>query len=1076
MKTYRNGFIILALSGLIGAQASECINLNKDWTFAFNSNTQEFSPLGLDSSRWKVTGSLPSDPKWGSPARLFNQCPTEGWLSGPGFKFPASIDVDMGREESFCGMRIHFFGNAPNDYELYAGNDLTASPDVTVTASSEETRNGNRASNVLDGDRNTRWCAQGGKTGEWLMLDFGRSQPLSSLSITWEKEDAYQYKLETSVDKTVWTLAADRQNAGEARQTTSDRIDAAARYVKITVTGLPKNAWASVREITFPEKPVSGAPVVRGTFSPAAVQLITFPPQTVRQLRLRLLSGENPKSCQIGELELLDAAGVEKAKQLMAKPQPVIDFSKAADCDYDDSAWRKLSLPHDWSIECAFNSGSPAGRNSGYLSGGLGFYRKTLFVPAEWADKKVTVKFGGIYMNSSIYCNGKYAGGRNYGYSTYVVDLTPHLKSGQSNVIAVRVDNRNQPNSRWYTGSGIYRDVTLQVAEKVHVAQWGVFVTTPEIKASSAQVKIQTRIMNETDSEQACVLTTEIYAPDGRKIAEVKDSDVMKAASERNIEQMVAVQQPALWSPSAPALYKAVSLVKSGSGKTDRVETVFGIRTAEFGSEFGFKLNGEKLIIKGFCLHHDLGAVGAADFPRALERRLQELKKMGVNAIRTSHDPYSERFMQLCDEMGFMVLGEMYDKWNFGNVFIDPDGSRIEWKETWPRDLAEFVLRDRNHPSVIMWSVGNEVAEQVRDKNVEGTGPNDGGISVFNALKSCVNAVDGTRPVSVGLFPKLEPGDEPPKMALAADVIGTNYLEKYWKEWHRKYPGMIFYASEITTRDWGAAWFDWDKTYAAGQFYWGGTDYLGEGRGWPDIGWYRGLVDLTGFIKDGAYYVKSFYNEEPMVRIAVQDEAAGSETVVWNAVKLTKDERRSHWNWQGMTNVTVYTCSNCEEIELFLNGRSLGVKKLKEAEKQLPVWSVPFEPGSLKAVARNHGAVVAEHEIKTAGKAVRLVLQPERDSIGADGDLGYINVLVTDAAGTVVPDANQTVRFEVTGAGENYAVANADMLCAEPFRGDRRPAYHGKAQLIVRALRPGAINVKATAGGLTPGKLTIQAK
>jgi len=1076
MKKNAHSFIIFALSGVISVHAAESINLNKDWAFAFNSNTQEFSPLGLNSSRWKVSGDLSSDPKWGSPARLFNKCPTEGWLSGPGFKFPASIDVDMGREESFCGMRLHFFGNAPKDYELYAGNNLTASPDVLVTTSSEETRNGNRASNVLDGNRNTRWCAQGGKTGEWLMLDFGRSQPLSILSITWEKEAAYQYKLETSVDKTDWTLVADRQNAGEAMQTTSDRIDAAARYIKITVTGLPKSSWASIREITFPEKTTLGAPVVRGTFSPAPVQLISFPPQTARQFRLRLLSGENPKNCQVGEVELLDAAGVEKAKQLLEKQQPVIDFSKAAECDYNDSTWRKLSLPHDWSIECAFNAGNSAGRNSGYLPGGLGFYRKTLFVPAEWADKKVSVKFGGIYMNSSIYCNGTYVDGRNYGYCTYVADLTPYVKFGQTNVIAVRVDNRNQPNSRWYTGSGIYRDVTLQVAEKVHVAQWGVFVTTPEVKASSAQVKIQTRIMNETDSEQACTLTTEIYTPDGRKIAEVKSDAVMKAAAERNVEQLVTVPQPALWSPSTPALYKAVSLVKSGSGKTDRIETTFGIRTAEFGSAFGFKLNGEKLILKGFCLHHDLGAVGAADFPRALERRMQELKKMGVNAIRTSHNPYSERFMQLCDEMGFMVLGEMYDKWNFGNVFVDPDGSRIEWKNTWPRDLAEFVMRDRNHPSVIMWSVGNEVAEQVRDKNVEGTGPNDGGITVFNALKSCVNSADGTRPVSVGLFPKLEPGNEPPKMAKALDVAGTNYMEKQWEEWHRKYPDMIFYASEITTRDWGAAWFDWNKTYAAGQFYWGGTDYLGEGREWPDIGWYRGLVDLTGFIKDGAYYVKSFYNEEPMVRIAVQDDAAGSEAIVWNAVKLTKDERRSHWNWQGMTNVTVYTYSNCEEIELFLNGHSLGIKKLKETDKQLPTWSVPFEPGELKAVARNNSAVVAEHKIKTAGKAVRIVLQAEQEFIGANRDLGYINVSVVDENGTVVPDANQTIRFEVTGAGENYAVANADMWCAEPFRGNSRSAYHGKAQLIVRSLRPGTIDIKATADGLMPSVLQIRSE
>lgn len=1075
------GFFLWALCGMMGAHAAESIDLNKNWTFAFNTNTQEFSPLGLDTVGWKVADGLSSDPKWGSPDRLFNKCPTEGWISGSGFAFPVNIDVNMGREEKFCGMRLHFFGNAPKDYEVYAANDpateLATGSGVTVTASSEEARTENRAFNVLDGNRKTRWCAQGGKLGEWLMLDFGKRLPVSSaIAITWEHEAAYQYKLETSPEKEIWTLAADRQQVKEARQTTTERIDAGTRYVRITVTGLPKNAWASIREIAFPAQPDFGKPIAKGSFSPANTQLITFSPQTARQFRLRLLSGEDSKSCRIGELELLDAAGVEKAKQLMDNPQPRIDFSKAADVDFDDSEWRKLDLPHDWSIECAFNAGSPAGRNSGYLSGGVGFYRKTLFVPAGWSDKKVIIKFGGIYMNSSIYCNGKYVGGRNYGYSTYVVDLTPHLKFGQNNVIAVRVDNSSQPNSRWYTGSGIYRDVTLQISEKVHVAQWGVFITTPEANATSALVKIRTRIVNETNSERDCLLTTQIYAPDGKKIAEMKNDGALAAGSEWTAEQLVNVRQPALWSPSSPSLYKAVSVVKSGADKIDRTETVFGIRTALFDAESGFKLNGEKLLIKGVCLHHDLGAVGAADFPRALERRLQELKKLGVNAIRTSHNPYSERFMQYCDEMGFLVLGEMYDKWNFGNVFVDLDGKRIEWKTVWPRDLAEFVLRDRNHPSVIMWSVGNEVAEQIRDRNVEGTGPNDGGISVYNALKSCVNAVDGTRPVSVALFPKLDPENEPPQMAKALDVVGTNYMEKNWKDWHRKYPGMIFYGSEVTTSNWGSVWFEWDKSYAAGQFYWGGTDYLGEGREWPLIGWHRGLVDLTGFIKDGAQYVRSLYSDKPMVWIAVEDEAAGSESFMWNAVKMTKDERRSHWNWQGMKDVTVYTYSNCDEVELLLNGRSLGVKKPKETEKQLLTWSVSYEPGTLKAVARNTGVVVAEHEIKTAGKAARLVLQAERDPIGAGGDLGYINVQVVDADGTVVPDANPMIRFEVTGAGGNFAVANADMSCVEPFRGDSRRAYQGNAQLIVRSTQAGPMNIKAQTDGLAPGTLTIRAE
>lgn len=1076
MKRYRHGFLSLALLSVMGARALESIDFNKDWAFAFNSNTDEFVPLGLDASQWKAVGDLSFDPKWGAPSRLFNQCPTEGWLSDPDFNYPANIDVDMGRAESFSGMRLHFFGNAPLDYELYVGDDALPDLNITATASSEEKGLDHPAGRVLDGNPETRWCARGGKPDEWLMLDLGAVMHVSGLNITWEKDAAYQYRIETSVDRSEWIQVIDQQNASEAQLKTSDVFEAKARYVKVTITGLPPKIWASIREIAIPQQSNFSAPVSKGTFLADQKQIITFPPQTAHKFRLRILNGENPKSCWIGELELLNAADVARAKQLLDAPKSLVDFSKATDPGYDDSAWRKLDVPHDWSIEGEFNAGCPAGRNSGYLPGGLGFYRKAFFVPAEWAGKKVSVKFGGIYMNSSVYCNGTYLDGRNYGYCTYVVDLTPQLEFGQTNMIAVRVDNRSQPNSRWYTGSGIYRDVTLQVSDKIHVAQWGIFISTPEVSPTSAQVKIQTRIQNETNRDQGYVLATEIYSPTGEKITETTDDRSIKNSSEQTVEQVVTVRNPALWSPASPALYKAVSLIKSGQGKIDRIETSFGIRKVEFDPAFGLKLNGEKVVMKGVCLHHDLGAVGAADFPRAVERRLRELKKMGVNAIRTSHNPYSERFMQMCDEMGFMVIGEMYDKWNFGNVFVDPNGNKVEWKDTWPRDLAEFVMRDRNHPSVVVWSVGNEVAEQNRSKNVEGTGPGDGGVGIFNALKDCVVAVDDTRPVSVGLFPKMEEGDEPPKMAKAADVVGTNYLERHWKNWHGKHPGMVFYGSEVSTFNWGEVWFNWDKAYGAGQFYWGGTDYLGEGREWPNIGWYRGLIDLTGFIKDGAYYVKSFYNDEPMVRIAVQDAAAGSESIVWNAVKLTKDERRSHWNWQGMTNVTVYTYSNCEEVELVLNGRSLGIQKLAEVEKYLPTWAVPFEPGTLKAVARNGGKIVAEHEVKTAGKAERIVLQAERDSIGADGDLGYINALVVDAQGTVVPNAQQTIRFEVDGDGENFAVSSADMWCAESFKGNSRNAYQGKAQLIVRSLRPGVISIKATADGLEAGSAKLMAK
>ena len=1066
----------LVLAGSLSA--GESIDFNKQWKFFVNLNASSFQPLGISSDPWKLVGDLPHEPRWGSPRRMFDQCPVEGWDSGEDLQFPVDIAVDLGAKTEVAGLRFHLSGARPAKYEVYVGkNAPSVLKPVSVMASSEEGRRGNVAENAIDGNADTRWCAGSGRAGEWLILDFGQEVVPGTLSIQWEKNAAYQYRIDGSVDRSSWSCLSDRTSASEPSSRTEDAIPESVRYVRITITGQPKNVWASIREVGVSgAMPAVGKPVVSGVFSKEPVQVVGFPEQVAGYVNVRLLSGEFAHRCRIGELELLDAAGLRKAEELLNRsPEPKPDLAKALAPDYDDSAWRILDLPHDWSIEQPFNSGNPAGRNSAYLPGGLGVYRKTFFVPEQWQDKKVALKFGGIYMNSSVYCNGTFVGGRNYGYSTYVVDLTPHLNVGKDNVVAVRVDNRQQPNSRWYTGSGIYRDVTLQVSDPVHIAQWGVFATVPSVTEQEASVRVRTRLMNETDRPDTAVVSQTVYSSDGTEVASVRVEQALPANGESVVEQSLTVKQPRLWSPDHPELYRLVTAIETASGKTDREETSLGIRTLEYGPEFGFKLNGEKLIMKGVCLHHDLGAVGAAEYPRALERRLIELKKLGVNAVRTSHNPYSERFMQLCDEMGFLVVAEMYDKWNFGNVFIDPDGTRVRWNDTWPRDLKEFVLRDRNHPSVVMWSVGNEVAEQVRSRNVDDTGPNDGGIGVFQSLRKCVLEADDTRPVSTGLFPRPEPGDEPPKMAKAMDVVGTNYLEKYWKNWRKNHPLMIFYASEISTYNWGATWFDWEKNKGVGQFYWGGTDYLGEGRGWPNIGWYRGLIDLTGFMKDGAGYVKSFYRSEPMVHMVVKDEQAGEESVVWNAVRLTKDERYSHWNWEGRKTVSLYMYTNCEEVELFLNGRSLGTRPVHKEDKNLLIERVPFEPGVIKAIARNQGKDVAEHELKTAGEAVKIVLSPERNCIGSDHDLGYINVLAVDKNGTVVPDASGQIRFDVSGAGENFAVSSADLLCTDPFRGSSRSLYQGRAQLIIRSLGTGNITVRAFSDGLPVAETTIVA-
>jgi beta-galactosidase len=1045
-------------------------DFNSGWRFLLDSNASDFRSLSDGACPLNVIGDLSCDPKWGTPSRLFNQCPTEGWLSGNSFSFPADIHIELGCQKEIAGFRVHFFDrNSPLDYEVYLAEDPAAIV-PEVTASSEETRSGNFAKNAVDGDAESRWCAQGGAVNEWLLLDYGRDVRMAGLNIMWEKDVPYGYRVEISKDRNSWNPVAVAAMSDKKLSSRSVRHDFSgeARYVRITVTGLQPGTWASVCEVSLVRGQPHSEPVFRGEFSTETCQVVSFSPQPVRQFRLRLLSGRSDNACWIGELELLSGDELARALSLQKEePSAAVDWTGARARDFDDSAWRPVDLPHDWSIEQPFNAGNAAGRNSAYLPGGLGFYRKTFFVPREWAAKKVMLTFGGIYMNSSVYCNGVLVGGRNYGYSTFGVDLTPHLEFGKENVVAVRVDNREQPNSRWYTGSGIYRDVTLQVSDPVHVKQWGVFVTVPHVDGAAARVEVETDVMNETGEGCAVSVRQEIRSPEGAVVAESLAEASLTAMGGKKLKQTLEVIRPERWSPEKPHLYQLVTTVTDSDGRLDRVETPFGIRTIEYGPEFGFKLNGKKTLMKGVCLHHELGSVGAAEFHRALDRRLTELKKLGVNAIRTSHNPYSEYFMKRCDELGFLVIGEMYDKWTTGNRFFDESGNTVPWQETWSRDLAYFVRRDRNHPSLVMWSVGNEVHEQQHSE--------DGGIGIFQALRERIREFDVTRPVSAGLFPRMDPGNEPPRMAKAMDVVGTNYLEKHWDSWRKNHPGMSFYASEMTTYNWGENWYAWDKSKGVGQFYWGGTDYLGEGRFWPNIGWYRGLIDLTGFIKDGAYYVKSFYHPEPMVHIVVKDDQAGEESVVWNAVQLTKDERRSHWNWEGRKEVQLYTYTNCEEVELFLNDRSLGVRPVRAGDNNMLVWDVPFEPGVLKAVARKQGRPVAEHVLKTAGVPARIVLSPERDTIGADRDLGYINVSIVDENGTVVPDAANRIRFEVAGAGENFAVSSADVYSAAAFRGDARDAFQGRAQLTVRSLKQGTITVRAFSDGLEPATATLNA-
>lgn len=735
--------------------------------------------------------------------------------------------------------------------------------------------------------------------------------------------------------------------------------------------------------------------------------------------------------------------------------------------EFDDHAWRAVDLPHDMSIEGPFDEKLQGGRTNGFRPIGGGWYRKAFRLDPGDQGRRVFIEFEGVFNNSEVWLNGHSLGRRANGYVSFFYDLTPHLKAQGDNVLAVHFDNNTVKSSRWYTGSGIYRHVWLLKTAPLHVPVWGTYVATPKVSAEESQVAIQTRVRNEEAQARECELVTEIRDGQGKVVATATSKATAPASGETTFTQTITVPRPALWSPESPAMYAAVSTVRSAAGVQDVYETPFGIRTVAFSPTEGFLLNGKKVMLKGFCIHHDLGCLGAAAFDRGFERRLEIMKSMGVNALRLSHNPHAPALLDMCDRMGVLVLDEAYDKWSgqYG-------GFTEDFEQTWRRDLGDFIARDRNHPSVFLWSVGNEVV----DSQLHGP---DYGVAALKRLVAFVHQVEPSRKVTCALYPARARGvkwdagkafdeSEPAEMSFAMDVTSCNYTQRFFARDHAKYPNLIFLISEAATNGGARAWFEFDHAYTTGVFYWGGIDYIGEAFGWPGKGWARGFVDTCGFIKPIGYYLASTYAETPMVRLAVKDPRPGS-AIVWNDVKLDWEPVESHWNWAGQQKpLTVYAYTNSETVELQLNGKSLGVKKLADCPQMLMKWDVPFEAGTLKAIARQGGKVVATHELKTAGPAARITLQPDRPALKADGqDLAHVRVVVTDQNGIRVPGAESLVRFRVSGAGRLAGVDSGNLLSSEPWQASQRTASKGEALLVVRAGRqPGKIQVTAEAEGL----------
>ncbi|MCX6335090.1 MAG: DUF4982 domain-containing protein [Bacteroidia bacterium] len=723
---------------------------------------------------------------------------------------------------------------------------------------------------------------------------------------------------------------------------------------------------------------------------------------------------------------------------------------------FDDSGWRKLDVPHDWSIEGPYDNANPTSRGGGYLPAGIGCYRKSFTLNAADAKKKIFIEFDGVMANSDVWINGFHLGRRPYGYSSFSYDLTGHLKfgKGESNVLAVRADNSLQPASRYYTGAGIYRHVRLVITNPVHFEQWGVYVSASQVTDKKAVVNLQASIANESASSNQIVLEITIIDPSGKTIRSLESKQSVPSGKSVVVNQSLEVASPMLWDIDHPSLYKAITRIKSGKNIIDEQISIFGIRDSKFDAATGYWVNGRNIKIKGVCLHHDAGALGSAVPLRAWERRLELLKEAGVNAIRTAHNPVAPEFLDLCDRMGFLVMDETFDTWTASK----PNGEKgynLYFNEWWEKDTRAMVLRDRNHPSIIIYSAGNEIRDNLNDST---------GFKKYKDQQDLIHQLDPGRPVTMALF---RPGSS--KVYLNGfvekmDIVGQNYRERELVDAHLAKPERIVIGTEN-----GHGLTEWlilrDNPFMSGQFLWTGVDYLGEAL-WPSVASRSGLFDRTGGWKPMGFQRQSWWSEKPVVHIVRNDDNAGQGSWVanWTPVDAgTYDDAR------------VQAYSNCDEVELFLNGKSLGAKE-RPADDSPRSWEVTFEKGTLKAVARNKGRVVVEDELKTAGSPAKIILVADKPKISKSwDDVSYVTAYVADADGITCPNADKLISFSISNEGIISAVDNGDTNSHEPYQASERHIFNGQCIAIVKAnTASGKITVKASSPELISGSITIE--
>ena len=977
-----------------------------------------------------------------------------------GSTFAMAADVSPRTRELFDqGWRFERFGlQADGSRKPEPGGDPAWS--IAVTASSEELVAGrvHPAKEAMDGDPATRWCASDGQSNQWLMLDLGKPEALKEISINWDFNHAwkeatipFKFVIEGSTDAKEWNTMADHSQSENTNPAVS-AVSGSPRYLRISTTANLGGQWASIREVKLTGadgKPISNEAKV---------------------------NGESPSIA-----------------------------------NYPDDSWRRLDLPHDWGIEGPFRLELPS------LTGklpwrGTGWYRKHFSIPTNDLGKRVFVDFDGAMAYAKIWCNGQYVGTWPYGYSSFRMDLTPFLKFGGENVLAVRLDTETW-DSRWYPGAGIYRHVWLVKTQPVHIAHWGTYITTPEVSDANAKVKLEVTVDNTTASSVKATVITEFFELDAKGVAGAKP--VAKAErvlveihanGKAVVAQPTTISHPKRWDLATPNRYLARTRIGVGSREVDSYDTPFGIRTSEFTARNGFLLNGKRVPIQGVCNHHDLGALGAAFNERALERQLEIMKEMGCNAIRTSHNPPAPQLLELADRMGILIMDEAFDAWKSPKKPNDYNKIFEEWHV---RDLEALVRRDRNHPSVFVWSIGNEVMEQ-----------RDAGLTKH--LADIMRNLDPTRPVSNGYN---DPnGGRDSGAALALDVMGVNYFFSEQERWDNdpRYKNMPTMGSETSSclssrgeyffgtheSNWQISSYDRFKPgwgcdpdtqfqinahfpHLLGEFVWTGFDYLGEPAPYitedqslllnfrndpekraalekelselsktrpPARSSYFGIVDLAGFKKDRFYLYQSQWRHDlPMVHIL------------------------PHWNWPERvgqaTPVHLYTSG--DEAELFINGKSLGRKKKVPGQDFRLVWDeVKYEPGTLTAAAYKNGNKWSTASVKTTGPAAAIAMEADRPVIKTDGrDLSFVTVRIADPEGITVPRSANQIEFSVSGPGEIVAVDNGDPISFEPFQASRRKAFNGLALVIVRAKpgETGKIRLTATSEGLKPGEISLNA-